>query len=376
MSAKVLVTGGAGFIGSHTVDLLLERGYDVRVLDNLQPRVHPNGRPDYVPDEVDFIVGDVASRADLGRSLEGVDYVMHLAAYQDHMPDFSTFMHVNAESSALLFELILERRASVRRVVFASSQAVAGEGRYRCPEHGVVFPDPRSVDQLQRGEWELYCPSCRRTMEPLLIDEMTCRPSTAYGVSKYAIELLARSLGTRYGISTACLRYSYVHGARNSFFNAYSGVCRIFALRILNGLPPICYEDGQQLGDYVNVADVARANVLAMEAVGEEQSVYNVGGGGEGLTVLQFAHIMLKACDSSLEPLVPGAFRVSDTRHTVSDISAIKSLGWKPTVKVEQSVNEYLGWMSRFQDTRAYLEEADRVMRDHGVIRSVTVAGR
>jgi dTDP-L-rhamnose 4-epimerase len=212
-------------------------------------------------------------------------------------------------------------------------------------------------------------------MEPLLIDEATCRPANAYGVSKYAIELLASSLGTRYGISTACLRYSYVHGARNSFFNAYSGVCRIFALRILNGLPPICYEDGEQLGDYVNVADVARANVLAMEAEGAEQAVYNVGG-GKGLTVLQFADIMLKACDSSLEPLVPGAFRVGDTRHTVSDISAIRSLGWQPTVKPEQSVDEYLGWMSRFKDTRAYLEEADRVMRDHGVIQSVAAAGR
>jgi dTDP-L-rhamnose 4-epimerase len=369
----VLVTGGAGFIGSHTVDHLIKKGYRVCVLDNLQLRVHPRGTPSYLSKEAELIIGDVASRSDLARALVGVDYVMHLAAYQDYLPDFSTFIHTNAESAALMFELIVEGRLPVRKLVFASSQSVAGEGSYMCDEHGFVTPEPRSVIQLERGDWEVLCPQCGRLMATQLISESVCRPHTAYAISKYAIEMLAKSLGSRYRLPTACMRYTYVQGSRNSFFNAYSGICRRFALRIANGLPPVCYEDGQQLRDYVNVADVARANVLAMESTVDENAVYNVGG-GRAITVLQFARIVLDACESSLEPQVPGEYRLGDTRHTVSDISAMKRLGWEPTIPVEQSVLEYLGWMSGFSSTAEYLAEADRVMRDQGVIRSVVRA--
>jgi dTDP-L-rhamnose 4-epimerase len=369
--SRVLVTGGAGFIGSHTVDQLLEKGYQVRIVDNLQPRVHPRGVPPYMSKESELIIGDVADRSTLKRALKGVDYVVHLAAYQDYLPDFSTFIHVNAESCALLFEIIVEDKLPVQKLVFASSQSVAGEGSYLCGEHGTITPDPRPVAQLERGDWEAHCPQCGRVLTPQLIPESVCKPHTAYSISKYAIELLARSLGSRYRIPTACMRYTYVQGTRNSFFNAYSGICRRFALRIANGVPPVCYEDGHQLRDYVNVADVARANVLAMESESDKDAVYNVGG-GRAVTVLEFAHIMLDASESSLEPQVPGEYRLGDTRHTVSDISAIKRLGWEPTIPVEQSVVEYLGWMSGFAGSADYLAEAERVMRELGVIRSVT----
>jgi dTDP-L-rhamnose 4-epimerase len=371
--ARVLVTGGAGFIGSHTVDRLLASGYDVRILDKLQDRVHPRGAPTYLPREAELLIGDVASRPDMARALSGVDYVLHLAAYQDYMPDFSTFIHVNAESCALIFELIVEGRLPIRKLVFASSQAVAGEGSYECSEHGAVTPDPRPIAQLQQGDWELHCPHCGRAMTSQPIPETVSRPHTAYAISKYSIELLAKSLGTRYGLPTACMRYTYVQGSRNSFFNAYSGICRRFALRIANGLPPVCYEDGRQLRDYVNVADVARANVIAMESDADEHAVYNVGG-GRAVTVLEFARIMLSACESSLEPEVPGEYRLGDTRHTVSDISAIRRLGWEPEVPVEQNIVEYLDWMSGFSGTAEYLAEADRVMREQNVIRSVAPA--
>jgi dTDP-L-rhamnose 4-epimerase len=210
-------------------------------------------------------------------------------------------------------------------------------------------------------------------MTPQLIQESVCQPHTTYAISKYAIELLAQRLGSRYQIPTACMRYTYVQGSRNSFFNAYSGICRRFALRISNGLPPICYEDGRQQRDYVNVADVARANILAMESTADNHAVYNVGG-GRAIAVLEFAQIMLNTCESELPAIVPGDFRVGDTRHTVSDISAIRRLGWEPTVPVEQSVLEYLEWMSNFSSTAEYLEEAERVMREQGVIRSIVNA--
>jgi dTDP-L-rhamnose 4-epimerase len=372
---RTLVTGGAGFIGSHTVDLLLQRGYGVRVLDNLQPRVHPRGKPPWVTQDAEFIQGDVANRVDLARALVGVDYVIHLAAYQDYLPDFSTFIHTNAESSALIFELIVEaqlagRPLPVRKIVFASSQSVCGEGLYRCPDHGLVTPPPRSVAQLERGDWELHCPQCGVAMTNALIPESVCSPGTTYAISKYAIELIADRLGRRYGIPTACMRYTYVQGTRNSFYNAYSGIARIFALRLLHGLPPVCFEDGRQLRDYVNVKDVARANVLAMEDERANFGVFNVGG-KRPATVREFARIMIEEFGSSQEPQVPGEYRLGDTRHTISDLARIEALGWQPTVPVEQNVREYVAWMREQVTTDEFLREADRVMRAQGVVRRI-----
>lgn len=207
-------------------------------------------------------------------------------------------------------------------------------------------------------------------MEPILIPEETVRPHTAYAVSKYAIELLAAGLGHRYGIATTCMRYTYVQGTRNSFYNAYSGIARRFALRLLHGLAPVCYEDGRQLRDYVNVADVARANVMVMEEERANGGVFNVGG-GRAVTVAEFARIMIAEFASDLEPLIPGEFRVGDTRHTVSDVSRLGALGWKPAVPVEQSVVEYVEWMRGQESTEEYLNEADRVMREEGVVQEV-----
>jgi dTDP-L-rhamnose 4-epimerase len=365
---RVLVTGGAGFIGSHTVDALLARGHDVVVLDSLQPRVHPRGRPAYLDPRPRFIHGDVTDRTALLRALDGVRVVFHLAAYQDYMTDFSQFIRTNTESTALLFELVVERRLPVEKMLFASSQSVAGEGVYRCAEHGVVRPGPRPLERLRRGLWEIPCPSCERPMQSKPIDEATCSPHTAYAISKYTIELLADRLGRRYGIPTVCLRYTYVQGPRNSFYNAYSGICRIFTMRVLNGLPPVIYEDGLQLRDYVNVSDVARANVLAMESPATDFAVLNVGG-GRAVTVRQFADLVITAAGRHVRPLIPGEFRLGDTRHTVSDISALRALGWVPAVPVEENVLEYVEWLREQQDGAEYLREAERVMRERQVIR-------
>jgi dTDP-L-rhamnose 4-epimerase len=368
---RALVTGGAGFIGSHTVDLLLAQGYEVRILDSLQERVHQRGRPAYLADDAELVIGDVCDRDALSRALEGCDVVLHLAAYQDYQPDFSQFIHTNTESSALIFEIIVSdpRRFPVQKVVFASSQAVSGEGKFRCPADGTVFnPKPRTLEQLRAQQWEHVCPECGGEVDPVLLDEDTCtHPHTAYGISKYAIELLAFNLGRRYGIATAAMRYTYVQGSRNSFYNAYSGIARRFALRIRAGLPPVCYEDGAQLRDYVNVRDVARANLIALEHPEADGVAINVGG-GRAVTVLEFAQIMLDASGSDLTPKVLGEFRLGDTRHTISDLSRMHSLGWAPEIPVEQNVSEYLEWLGQQEVPTAHLIEAERHMAAQGVV--------
>lgn len=366
--ARVLVTGGAGFIGSHTVDLLLSKGYDVRVMDSLQKRVHPRGKPSYLSNEVEFIRGDVSVARHLEKALEGVRSVFHLAAYQDYQPDFSRFIHVNTESTARIFELIVAKRLPIEKIVFASSQSVAGEGKYRCEEHGEFLPRPRPIEQLEKGIWEILCPKCGQPAKNLLIDESVANPHTAYGISKYAIELLAFNLGRRYGIPTAAMRYTYVQGPRNSFYNAYSGILRIFTLRVLHGKPPVAFEDGGQLRDYVNVRDVAAANVLALERPEADFQVLNVGG-GRATTVLQFARIVLRAFGSEMAPSVPGEFRLGDTHHTISDISRMRALGWEPRIPVEQGVAEYLDWIRSQPEVGAYFIAAERAMRKRNVIR-------
>ncbi len=370
MASKVLVTGGAGFIGSHTVDLLLSKGYEVTILDDLQPRVHPKGKPDYLPTEAEFIEGDVANPKDLLKALQGVEYVVHLAAYQDYLQDFSHFIHTNAESTALLFELIQEHNLPVKKMVFASSQSVAGEGKYLCEEHGLVYPDQRPLEQLRKGDWEVHCPDCDKIMEPQLIDESIAKPHTSYGVSKFAIEHLGRALGKRFNIPTACMRYTYVQGTRNSFYNAYSGIARISALRLLNDQPPLVFEDGMQQRDFINVVDVANANLIALEHDGANHQVLNVGG-GEKYTVLDFAETIIKVYgrEKDIEPLITGEFRVGDTRHTVNDNSKLEALGWTQTKKLEDTLVEYRDYLDNYKDEiDAFFEQAEKEMRDQGVI--------
>src|SRR6266852_2606076 len=197
---RVLVTGGAGFVGSHLVDRFLNEGFLVRVLDSLDPKVHPHGRPSYLPSRIEFIHGDVTDRNLLRQALEGVDIVSHQAAYQDYMPDFSRFLHVNAVGTAMLYELIVQERLKVKKVVVASSQAVYGEGQYSCPEHGIFLPPPRGQQQLQEGRWEVTCRKCGQESVPARLEEQYTNPYNQYAVSKLAQEKIALGLGWLHGI--------------------------------------------------------------------------------------------------------------------------------------------------------------------------------
>lgn len=369
---KVLVTGGAGFIGSHTVDLLLDKGYTVKVLDALQPRVHPYGKPKYINSEVEFIEGDVACKETLEKAMKDVEGLFHLAAYQDYMTDFSNFIRVNTYSTALIFEIIVEKKLDIKKIIFASSQSVYGEGKYNCKDHEVQYPDSRSVGQLEKSDWEMHCPqtSCKNYMEPVLIDEAVTNPFTAYGISKEALERIANKLGKRYSIPTVSMRYSIVQGPRNSFFNAYSGVCRIFTLRLINNKPPVIYEDGKQLRDYVHVLDVACANVLAFENPKSDYLVLNVGG-TEGTNLIDYTKTLIEVVNKKIDPITPGFYRFGDTRHTVSSSKKLKEMGWKNKYNLEDIFKDYLRWVYEQPDLKDRYEEVEEVMKKQNVLRRV-----
>ncbi|MCL6594784.1 MAG: NAD-dependent epimerase/dehydratase family protein [Firmicutes bacterium] len=375
MAETILVTGGAGFIGSHTVDRLLARGYRVRVLDNLQPRVHPRGWPAWLPADVERVAGDVRDATAWERALDGVRGVFHLAAYQDYQPDFSTFVHVNAVSTALLFEVIAARKVPVEKVVLASSQAVYGEGKYRCAEHGVFYPAARPLARLRTGLWEHPCPQCGADLEPVPMDESVVHPHTAYGISKYAAELLGFQLGRRLGIPVVAMRYSIVQGPRNSLWNAYSGICRIFVQRLLRGQPPVVFEDGRQLRDYVHVADVARANLLVWEHPEAAFQAFNVGG-QRATSVLEFAALAAQACEAAIAPVLRGDFRLGDTRHTISDSAKLRALGWAPQYGAEEILRDYVAWVREQGELPGTAEEAANEMRRTGVLVTATPSAR
>jgi dTDP-L-rhamnose 4-epimerase len=370
---KVLVTGGAGFIGSHTADALLARGHSVRVLDSLEEPVHRGGRPPaYLDPEIELVRGDVRDADALLAALRGCDAVYHLAAFQDYLPLFSRFFDVNATSTALLYELILREGLPVQKVIVASSQAALGEGLYRDAEGRAVLPDLREASQLARGDWEVHAPP--GFAEPLQwqrTDESVANPQNPYGISKIAEERIGLHLGRRNGIPSVAMRYSIVQGPRQSFYNAYSGACRIFSLSFHQGLAPVIYEDGAQIRDFVNIADVVDANLRVLEDPRADYQTFHVGG-GEPVTVAEFARVVARVYGrDDYEPRASGKYRFGDTRHICSDVSRLEALGWKPTRGVRESVESYRAWLEEADSVADILEYCNREMSKLGVVRDV-----
>lgn len=368
--SKVLVTGGAGFIGSHTVDRLINLGYDVKILDNLQKPVHLKGVPKYLNKKAEFIFGDVRDRGILEHALKDVSYIYHFAAYQDYLLDFSNFFDVNTFSTALIYELIVEKKFPIKKVIVASSQFVQGEGLYQKSDGTIVAPYQRSLEQLEKGIWDWYDERGNK-MQWLWTGESHANPPNAYAISKYSQELIAMAFGKRYEIPSVVLRYSIVQGPRQSFYNAYSGACRIFNLHYYFGKAPTIYEDGLQKRDFVNIHDVVDANIMVMQNSSADFNVFCVGG-GKDYTIKEFAEIVAKVHNKEhLTAKIPGEFRVGDTRNACSDISKIKSLGWAPKRTAEDSVVEYYHYLKEQTDIEDILIYAEKHMKQLNVVRSI-----
>jgi dTDP-L-rhamnose 4-epimerase len=365
---KILVTGGAGFIGSHTCDRLVSLGHEVIVLDALIPPVHRDGVPAYLSPGVDFYQGDVRNRELVTNLLRRVEAVYHFAAHQDYLPDFSRFFDVNVVSTALLYEIIVAEQLDIARVVVASSQSAMGEGLYRCPVDGEQTPGMRPESALNASEWEIPCPQCGGPLDMQTTPERLSNPQNAYGMSKLGEETAAINLGRRYGIPTTALRYSIVQGPRQSVYNAYSGACRIFCLSYLLGRAPILYEDGASIRDYVNVNDVVDANLLVLSDPRAVGQVFNVGG-GQPVTTREFADIVMRQYGSTHPGSVTGEYRFGDTRHIQSDIGALRALGWEPRRTPAESVAAYAAWLEGMDGLDGVLAKADAKMRALGVVR-------
>jgi dTDP-L-rhamnose 4-epimerase len=345
----VLVTGGAGFVGSHLVDALLAAGHQVRVVDSLVGQVHDDARPRHLDPEAELLVGDVGDRDLMQRALEGVSVVFHQAAevgVGQSMYEMYRYMRANTLATTSLLELLVERRADIRKLVVASSMSIYGEGAYRCTDHGPVYPRGRALEHLEARRWEVACPTCGVDIAPVPTDEdKPTFPTSVYAVSKQDQELLSLVVGRAYDIPTVALRYFNLYGPRQALSNPYTGVCAIFGSRLLNDRPPVVFEDGLQTRDFTHVSDVVRANLLAMEGAGADYQAVNVGT-GVATSVLDAAHLLARGLGKDIEPEVVGRFREGDIRHCVADIGrSLKLLGFEPQVTLEAGMPELLAWI-------------------------------
>lgn len=356
----VLVTGGAGFIGSHLVDALIDRGYRVRVLDSLAPPTHNGKLPDWFNRKAQFFKGDVRRKKDLAAALRGVDCVFHLAAYMDYHLDFSTYFDVNVKSLALIYEIILESKLSVKKIIVASSQSVYGEGKYRCPRHGVFYPNSRPEEQLKKRQWEVTCPIDHRPASILSEKETDLlTPQIPYGISKQAAEDLCITLGKIYQIPSVALRYSIVHGSRQSFRHFYSGALREFCVRAITGLPMVMHEDGNQVRDFINIHDAVAAHLVILGNSKADYQVFNVGS-GRTTRVLDLARLVCREAGVKFQPVLEGRYRLRTARRSVMDISKLKKLGWRPTHSLKDNVQEYLSWIRQYPEAVKYLKKTYR----------------
>src|SRR5687767_11905881 len=370
---RILITGGAGFIGSHTADALLKRGYNVRVLDSLEPPVHPRREvPQYLDERIEFVQGDVRDAKVMLDAMRGCDAIYHLAAFQDYLPTFSRFFDVNVTSTALIYELIVREKLPIKKVIVASSQAALGEGLYLDADGKEILPDIRPDEQLSRGLWECQPPTGHRG--PLTwqnTDETVANPQNQYGISRIAEEKVALNLGKRYNIPSVAMRYSIVQGPRQSFYNAYSGACRVFSLSFHQNVDPMIYEDGQQVRDFVNVLDGVAANLLAIDEKRADLEMFHVGG-GKPYTVAQFASVVAEVFGKKdHRPRPSGKYRFGDTRHICSDISKLRRLGWSPKRSVYDSVEAYKAWLDQAESAAVILAYCQKQMAALNVVRDV-----
>lgn len=348
---QVLITGGAGFVGSHLADGLLRAGHKVRIVDDLTPQVHPTGRPDYLSPDVELIQGDVRDPNRLRDVLKGVDVIFHFAAtvgVGQSMYEISRYMSVNTLGTAELLQALLDNKLRPDKLIVASSMSIYGEGRYVCTVCGrPSFPPVRSVKQLREGKWEVHCAICNGVLAPVPTDET--KPSeinSVYALSKRDQEELCLIYGRNYDLPVTALRFFNIYGTRQALSNPYTGVAAVFGSRLLNKQAPLVFEDGEQQRDFVSIHDIVHANLLAMERPESDGEVINIGS-GTPIKIRRVADILAAALGKDTAPVITQKYRAGDIRHCFADISkARRLLGYEPQVTHEEGFRELAEWLA------------------------------
>jgi dTDP-L-rhamnose 4-epimerase len=358
LKEKILVTGGAGFIGSHLVDALVVEGYSVRVLDNLEPQVHGGLReqgkwPVYSNPGAEYILGDIRDFDLVSKVIQDMEVIFHeasLVGVGQSMYEIARYTDANANGTAVLLQAIIGCKPQIiRKMVVASSMSIYGEGAYICRVHGKVYPKLREQQQLAKRDWELYCPmpKCREKLATCPTDEdKPLFPTSVYATNKRDQEELFLSIGKAYSIPSVALRYFNVYGTRQALSNPYTGVAAIFSARLLNGNPPVIFEDGFQSRDFTHVSDIVQANLAVMENNQADGGAFNIGT-GRCLTILEMAEALGKHMGFNQPPVITGQFRAGDIRHCYADIQRLTSLGYHPRVRFEAGIAELVEWVHK-----------------------------
>ncbi|MHA1264581.1 MAG: NAD-dependent epimerase/dehydratase family protein [Candidatus Helarchaeota archaeon] len=369
----ILITGGAGFIGSHLADALIEAGYSVRVLDNLSPQVHPTSPPppSYLNEQVEFVKGDITDIHALSASIEGIDAIYHFAAavgVGQSMYQINQYITVNTRGTALLLDLLVNKEHSVKKLIIASSMSIYGEGKYSCDSCGIVFPTERNIDSLKAKQWDFICPDCGQPLKPMPTDEKSqLHPTSIYAQSKRHQEEMTLLIGATYGIPTTALRFFNVYGSRQSLSNPYTGVCAIFSNRLQNNLAPIIYEDGLQSRDFIHIRDLVAANILCLEKSAADHQIFNVGT-GQPTTILEIAQHLLHLFHLPLKPQITGHYRKGDIRHCFADITKIrKKLGFQPTISIKKGLHDLINWVLSQPKIENNFQMVDSELEKHGL---------
>jgi dTDP-L-rhamnose 4-epimerase len=367
---KILVTGGAGFIGSHLVDRLIGRGDEVVVIDNLEPQVHQNKKPDYLNTKAKYIFKDIGDKKTLLPVLKDTEVIFHQAAavgVGQSMYEIERYTDANVMGTAKLLDMLVNSENSVKKLIVASSMSIYGEGMYECEKCGIIYPGLRSEEQMKRREWEMKCQECGERVKPIPTKEnKPLKPTSVYAVSKRDQEELSLSIGHAYGIPTVALRYFNVYGPRQSLSNPYTGVCAIFSSRIKNDHPPVIYEDGLQTRDFIYIDDIVNANTLAMERSQANYKTLNVGT-GKPTSILEIANVLAKLYGKGIEPQVVNKYRSGDIRHCYADVSEIRKIGFEPKTSFEEGMEKLVEWGEQAEAIDK-VEEATKELVERGLV--------
>ena len=351
---QILITGGAGFVGSHLADGLLRAGHKVRVVDDLTPQVHKDGPPDYLSPGVELVVGDVRDPNRMREVLRGVDVVYHFAAtigVGQSMYEISRYMSVNTQGTAELLQAMLDAKITPEKLIVASSMSIYGEGRYQCSKCSrEATPPVRPVSQLKAGKWELHCAACQGLLKPLPTSESKLSEiNSIYALSKRDQEELCLIYGRTYGLPVTALRFFNIYGTRQALSNPYTGVAAIFAARLINNQAPIVFEDGEQMRDFVSVHDIVQANMLAMDRPESDGEIINIGG-GTPISIRRVAEVLAHALGKDIAPVISQKYRAGDIRHCFADLTkARRLLGYEPRVTHEEGFRELAAWLGSQQ---------------------------